>query len=133
MIDILVACAATAATFLIADLLWIGVVARSFYRRRLARWLAERINRGAALLFYALYVVGIVVLAVGPALQAGSLQSAAGRGALLGLVAYGTYNLTNLATVRDWPPAVAVVDLGWGTAVTTAAAVAGFLAVRALG
>ncbi len=101
-------------TFLLVDLLWLGVVARSFYRAQLGHLMRTDVNWTAALAFYALFVAGIVVLAVGPGVERESLGRAVALGALLGLVSYAAYDLTNLATLRDFPLTVALVDLAWG-------------------
>lgn len=85
---------------------------------------------GVALLFYLVYVVGVLVLVVLPALDAGSLAKAVLGGALLGLVAYGTYDITNLSTIQGWPVIVAVVDLAWGTTLTAVVSAAGYLVGR---
>jgi len=83
--------------------------------------------------FYLLYVVGIVALAVVPGLREGSMVGALWRGALFGLLAYATYDLTNLSTIRDWPWQVSVIDMIWGTTLNSLVAVAGYLAGRWLG
>ena len=95
--------AATLIVFLGLDFLWLGVVARGFYSARLGGLMRENINFVAAGGFYLAYVGGIVFFAVAPALSEGSWQRAALNGALLGLLAYGTYDMTNLATLRNWP------------------------------
>ena len=80
--------------------------------------------------FYLVYVIGIVVFAVLPAHGSGSWLMALGLGALLGLVAYGTYDFTNLATIRDWPSMVSIIDLCWGVSVTAVASLAGYTVLR---
>jgi uncharacterized membrane protein len=90
----------------------------------------DRFELAPAAVFYAIYVVGIVVFAVAPALSSGRWTTAAGMGALLGLVAYATYDLTNQATLRDWPLSVTIADLCWGTFVTAVAASAGCAATQ---
>ena len=114
--------------FLAIDMLWLGVVARGFYRRQLGFLLADQVNWWAAFSFYLLFVAGVLVFAVAPALQAGSLSRALLLGGLLGLLTYGTYDLTNLATVKGWPLLVTLVDLAWGTALTAAVSGIGYLA-----
>jgi uncharacterized membrane protein len=101
-------------TFLVVDLIWLGVVARSFYRDQLGHLMRPDVNWAAALAFYALFVAGIVILAVWPAVERESLGRALALGALLGLVSYAAYDLTNLATLRDFPLTMALVDLVWG-------------------
>jgi uncharacterized membrane protein len=107
-------------TFLVIDLAWLGVVARSFYQTQLGHLMREDVNWAAAFVFYFIYVLGIVVLAVWPAIERESFLHAVSRGALLGLVAYAAYDLTNLATLKAFPPTVAVVDLVWGAVLTGA-------------
>jgi len=105
----------TLAVFFVVDMIWLGVVAKSFYRRHLGALMSPRVNWTAAALFYLLFIVGLVVFAVRPALAGGKPLSALFLGALLGLISYATYDLTNLATLKDWPLIVTVVDLAWGT------------------
>ena len=101
-------------TFLVIDLIWLGVVARSFYRDQLGHLLRPDVNWAAAMAFYVIFVAGIVVLVVWPAVEQQSLLRAVALGALLGLVTYAAYDLTNLATLKGFPITVAVVDLAWG-------------------
>jgi uncharacterized membrane protein len=121
---------ATLVAFFAIDLVWLGVVARTFYRKHLGFIMAPSPNWLAAIPFYLLFVVGVLVFAVLPGLQANSIRSTVWRAALFGLIAYATYDLTNLATLKDWPLLVTVVDLAWGTVLSTAVGVAGFLAAR---
>ena len=107
--------AITFVVFFLIDMVWLGVVAKGFYRRHLGALLSPKVNWAAAILFYLLFIAGIVVFAVRPALLGGGPSAALGLGAFLGLVAYATYDLTNLATIKDWPLVVTVVDLVWGT------------------
>ena len=114
--------AATLVIFFAIDLVWLGVVAKNFYRQQIGHLLAPEVNWGAAVLFYLLFIGGLVFFAVKPALEAGSASRALGYGALLGLLTYATYDLTNQATMRDWPVVVTVVDLVWGTVVSATVA-----------
>ena len=114
--------------FLAVDAVWLALVARTFYRKYLGFLMAPNPNWLAAILFYLLFVVGALVLAVLPGLETGSLKTTLLRGALFGLIAYATYDLTNLATVRDWPLIVTVVDMIWGTVLSTAVSYVGYLA-----
>jgi uncharacterized membrane protein len=120
--------AATLAAFLAIDFVWLGFVATRFYRDQIGPMLLERPLFGVAFAFYALYAVGIVALAILPGVREADWRSAAVLGALLGLVAYGTYDLTNMSTLKGWSAAVTVVDMGWGAALTAAAATAGYIA-----
>ena len=114
----------TLVTFLAMDAVWLGIVARDLYRRELGHLLAPTVRWGAAGVFYLLYVAALLVLVVMPNRGAPLLRVAA-LGALFGLVAYATYDLTNLATLRDWPMSVTLFDLAWGAVLTGATAVAG--------
>lgn len=116
----------TTVVFFAVDLLWLGIVAQGFYARHLGSLLGDHPIWPAALLFYALYIAGILVFAVLPALATGEIKRAIGLGAFLGLVAYATFDLTCLALFRDFPPIVVVVDLIWGTVLTASVAGAGF-------
>lgn len=118
--------AAMMAAFLVIDGLWLGLIARGFYRRHLGFLMAPKPNWAAALIFYALFLVGVLVFVVLPGLRAGSAGAVVWRAVLFGLVTYATYDLTNLATVRDWPLIVTVVDMAWGAVVTTVVALVGF-------
>jgi uncharacterized membrane protein len=115
--------------FLALDVVWLSTMGSRVYRPLLAHLLRADFALSPALLFYLLYVVGIVVFAVQPAIEAGRWASAAGAGLLLGLIAYGTYDLTNHATLKDWPLAVTVIDMAWGAFATGVAAIAGYFAV----
>ena len=116
--------------FLVIDLLWLGVIAKSFYFRRLEPFFAEKINWPAAFIFYLLFVAGVLIFAVMPAVEKQSLQRAVVYGALFGFFTYATYDLTNLATLRDWPISIVVVDILWGSFLCAAVAAAGYLAAR---
>ena len=107
-------------SFLVIDLLWLGVVARSFYRAELGHLMRADVNWVAAFAFYLLFVVGIVVLVVWPAIERESLGRALLLGALFGLVTYAAYDLTNLATLEGFPLRMVVVDLIWGMVLCTA-------------
>jgi uncharacterized membrane protein len=119
---------ATLVAFVAIDLVWLGLVARTFYRKYLGFLMAPQVNWTAALIFYLLFVAGLLVFAVVPGLEAGSPKTMLGRAALFGLIAYATYDLTNLATLRDWPVLVTIVDLVWGTVLSVAVSCAGYLA-----
>jgi len=121
---------ATGATMLALDLLWLGVVAKTFYARHMGTLLRPDVKWVPALLFYLLYVTAVVVFVVMPAAERKSLARALGMGAFFGLAAYATYDLTSLALIRDFPLIVVVVDLAWGMVLTTVASGAGYLVVR---
>jgi uncharacterized membrane protein len=119
---------ATLIAFFAIDMVWLGLVARTFYRKQLGFLLRPDTNWVAAIIFYLLFIVGILVFVVIPGLQANSLKTTILRAALFGLVTYATYDLTNLATVKDWPLLVTIVDLAWGTILSIAVSCVGFLA-----
>jgi uncharacterized membrane protein len=108
--------------FFAIDLVWLGVVARNFYRQHIGHLMSAEVNWGAAALFYAVYIAGIVFFAIKPAFDSGSAARALAHGAAFGFIAYATYDLTNQATMRDWPVLVTVIDLAWGTVLTAAVA-----------
>ncbi len=101
--------------FFAIDIVWLGVIARGFYSRHLGYLFRPSVNWTAAMIFYLLFIAGIIIFAVRPALESQSLARALSYGALFGFFTYATYDLTNLATIRDWPLIVTVVDLIWGT------------------
>jgi uncharacterized membrane protein len=133
MPNFVIAYLGAAAAFFALDFVWLSLATRLLYMPLLGSMLADSPNLAVAALFYLVYLVGLVVFAILPAAQAGSWIMAAGLGALLGLVAYGTYDFTNLATLRDWPLMVSVIDLVWGTSLSAIAATAGYAAVKQWG
>ncbi len=116
-----------AGLFLAIDAVWLGLVAPKFYRKHIGDLLADKPNLVAAAVFYVLYMIGVVVFAINPALEEDSLQRALGLGALLGLVMYATYDLTNQATLKIWSTKVTVVDMIWGSLITATVSALTFL------
>ncbi len=106
--------ALTVPVFFIIDILWLGVIAKDFYRRHLGFILSPQVNWAAAVVFYLMYIAGILFFAVRPAVTNNSWGQAALLGALFGFFTYATYDLTNMATIKDWPPVIVVVDIIWG-------------------
>jgi uncharacterized membrane protein len=106
--------------FAAIDALWIGVIANKFYKAKMGSLLRDKPDFVPAVIFYIVYVLGMLVLALEPALREGSAVQALGYGGLLGLTAYAAYDLTNASTVKGWSKAVTIVDLLWGTFVTAA-------------
>ena len=119
---------ATFIAFLAIDMVWLGFVARSFYRKHLGFLMAASPNWVAALVFYLLFIAGILVFVVVPGLETDSLKTTLLRAALFGLVAYATYDLTNLATLKNWPVLITVVDLAWGMVLSVAVSYVSFMA-----
>ena len=120
----------TVPVFFAIDLLWLGVIAKGFYRNQLAGFLGEQFNWPAAFLFYLVFIVGILVFAVMPALNRQSLQHALMFGALFGFFTYATYDLTNLATLPGWPIKMVIVDIIWGTVLCASVAAGSFFIGR---
>lgn len=120
----------TMAVFFAIDLVWIGVVAKDFYGKHMGDLLADKVKWPAAILFYVIYIIGILTFVVFPAVEKGSLMHAVGMGALLGLLCYATYDLTSYALIKGFPSTVVVVDMIWGTVLTTLVSLGGFLIVR---
>jgi uncharacterized membrane protein len=117
-----IAYAAAAVVFLVLDAIWLTLMADRLYRPAIGHLMLERFALAPAAAFYAIYLAGVVVFAVSPALGSGRWLTALGLGALLGLMAYATYDLTNQATLKDWSWTVTIADLCWGTFVTAVAA-----------
>ena len=109
--------------FLGIDSIWLLFIAKKFYADQLGYLMAKTPNLLAALIFYLLFIVGVVFLVLAPALKNNSLSQAILMGALFGLCSYATYDLTNLATIKDWPIIITLIDMIWGT--TLSAVVAG--------
>lgn len=115
----------------VLDFLWLSTMTKLFYRPRLGALLNEQPVWPPALLFYVLYGVGLLAFVLRPALNDGTgLLAVFLWACLFGLVAYGTYDLTNHATIRDWPLAVTVVDMAWGAFISGVASVAGVWLAR---
>ncbi len=115
-----------AAAFAVIDAIWLKTM-NPFYRGQIGELLADRPNLGYAVVFYVIYIAGIVFFALRPALDGGSWLSAVGYGAALGAFAYATYDLTNAATLKTWPLQLIVVDILWGAVLTALATLAGWL------
>ena len=120
--------AACAAIFFPLDFIWLSLTAKNLYRRELGDLLLEQPNLLIAAGFYLAYIAGVVILVAAPA--DGDLVKALLTGAVLGFVAYGTYDLTNLSTLRGFTPTIAVIDMAWGTILTATTATAGVWIAR---
>lgn len=120
----------TVPIFFIIDLIWLGVVAKGFYRKNLNHILSPSVNWPAAIIFYLMYIAGILIFAVLPGLAKDSLRHAAMWGALFGFFTYATYDLTNLALLKDWPLNVVIVDILWGVVLCTVVASLSFGVAR---
>jgi uncharacterized membrane protein len=133
MKTIVIAYLATGIAFLTVDAIWLSTMADMLYRPLLGDKLAPQFDMAPAVVFYLIYIAGIVFFAVMPALDGEGLGKAALNGAILGLVAYATYDLINQATLKDWPLSVTLADIPWGAFVTATGASAGFLVASRIG
>ncbi len=124
-----IAYVASLLTFLLVDAIWLGLIAKRFYAEQLGGLMRTDVFWPPAALFYLFYALAIVILAIRPSDTSQTVGSVFVLGMVVGLVAYGTYNATNLATLKDWPAMMSVVDLVWGTLLSGTVAVSGFLAL----
>jgi uncharacterized membrane protein len=113
--------------FFVIDMLWVGVIAKSFYFKQIGSLLKPDVNWTATVIFYLLFIVGLVVFVITPAVEKNSWMHAILFGALFGLVCYATYDLTNLALAKDWPLLVTIVDLAWGAFLASSVSVITYL------
>ena len=127
--QILTAYIATAVIFFALDFVWLST-ALGMYRAQLGGLLMDQPNLPIAAVFYLLYVAGIVILIITPALREGSWWTVLLTGAVLGLVAYGTYDITNLSTLKGWPWQLSLIDMAWGTFLTATASTGGYLITK---
>ena len=120
----------TSIVFFAIDMVWLGFVAKDLYRRHLNNFLSEEVNWTAAITFYLLFIVGIFIFAILPALEKNSLARALTLGALFGFFTYATYDLTNLATLKNWPLTIVFIDIAWGSFLTASVSAAGFTILK---
>lgn len=113
----------TTIVFFAIDMVWLGVIAKSFYRRFLGHLMATRVRWGAAIAFYLLYIVGILLFVVYPTAEMTAVD-ALSRGIMFGLFTYATYDLTNFATLKGWPTQIVFIDILWGMTLTGAVGIA---------
>ncbi len=128
MTRLVVAYLAAAVVMAVLDLAWLSYAVKAFFEPAVGPLLAARTNNTAAVLFYVLYIGGIMLFAIRPAMGGGDWTTAILMGAAFGFFAYMTYDLTNMATLKDWPGWLAATDIAWGTLVTALAATAGYFA-----
>jgi len=117
--------------FFAIDMVWLGLIAKNFYAKQIGFLMKSNINWTAAIIFYLVFIAGLVVFVISPALEKRSWINAALFGALFGFITYATYDLTNLATVKDWPLLITFVDLAWGaTLAASVSTIAYFIATK---
>jgi len=119
--------------FLAIDMLWLGVIARNFYKQQIGSLLKDDVNWMAALIFYVIFLCGLIVFVIQPAMDKKSWIDALKFGALFGLVTYATYDLTNLAVAKNWPLPVTIVDLIWGTVLSASVATITYVIAQKIG
>lgn len=119
--------------FFAIDMIWLGLVAKDFYRNQIGFLLKSDVNWTAAILFYLLFIGGLVLFVIEPALTKNSWTHALIFGALFGLITYATYDLTNLATMKDWPLLVTIVDLAWGAVLASSVSIITYFIATKIG
>lgn len=120
----------TAIVFFAVDMAWLGFIAKNIYRKYLGSFLSDKVNWPAAVIFYLLFIMGIFYFAILPAIEKNSVAKAIISGALFGFFTYATYDLTNLATLKDWPLPIVFIDVLWGAVLTSVVGTAGFYIVK---
>ena len=120
----------TFVVFLAIDMLWLGVIAKNIYQKYLGSFLTDTVNWTAAFIFYLIFVVGISIFVIYPAVNKGSVYHAILMGALFGFFTYATYDLTNLATLKDWPLPIVFIDIIWGSVLSATVSFSGFYIVK---
>jgi uncharacterized membrane protein len=128
--SILIGYLLTFIVFLMIDMLWLGVIAKNIYQKYLGSFLTDRVNWTAAFIFYFIYVIGISIFAIYPAVNKGSVYNAIIMGALFGCFTYATYDLTNLATLEGWPLPIVIIDIIWGSVLSAIVSLSGFYIVK---
>jgi uncharacterized membrane protein len=119
--------------FFAIDMVWLGLIAKNFYREKLGFLMGSSFNWIAAIIFYILFIAGLVFFVISPAISKQSWIHALLAGAFFGLITYATYDLTNLATIKDWPLVITIVDLVWGMVLAGSVSVVTFLIAKKTG
>lgn len=119
--------------FFAIDMIWLGVVAKNFYRAQIGTLMKQDVNWAAAIIFYLIFIAGLVVFVIAPSMEKGSWKHALLFGALFGLVCYATYDLTNLAVAKDWPVLVTLVDLAWGAVLAASVSTVSYFIANKIG
>ena len=119
--------------FFAFDMVWLVLVAKSFYAQQLGSLLKTDVNRTAAVVFYLLFILGLVLFVILPAVEARSWSHALWYGAMFGIITYATYDLTNLATLKDWPLLITVVDMSWGAVLAASVSTVTYFIAHSIG
>ncbi len=120
----------TTLVFFAIDMVWLGFLAKGLYQKYLGGFLSDQVNWAAAIIFYLLFIIGIFVFVILPAVEKNSITSALVLGAFFGFITYATYDLTNLATLKNWPLPIVFIDLAWGAVLTSLVSIAGYGIVK---
>lgn len=120
----------TFVVFFAIDILWLGVIAKNLYKENLGYIMAEKTNWAAAIIFYTIFIGGLIFFAINPALKRDSIMYAVSLGALFGFMTYATYDMTNLATLKDWPLKITIIDIIWGTTLNALTAGVSFYIIK---
>ncbi len=110
----------TVVVFFLVDIVWLGFISKNLYKEYLGHLMAPKVNWTAAIIFYLLFIAGLVFFVINPALDKDSLKHAILIGGFFGLITYSTYDLTNLSTLKDWPINITIIDIIWGTILNAA-------------
>ena len=119
----------TVVVFFLVDIVWLGFISKNLYKKYLGNLMAPKVNWTAAIIFYLVFIIGLVFFAINPAIEKESLKYALLVGGFFGLITYSTYDLTNLATLKDWPLNITIIDIIWGTILNSATSGITFLLV----
>ncbi|MFZ4571133.1 MAG: DUF2177 family protein [Bacteroidales bacterium] len=123
----------TTLVFFAIDMVWLGFVAKNIYQKYLGALLSETVNWAAAIIFYLIFIVGIFIFVISPAVEKQSVVRAIVLGAIFGFISYATYDLTNFATLKGFPLNIVFIDLAWGATLTAMVSVAGYYIVKFVG
>ena len=123
----------TTVVFFAIDMAWLGLIAKNLYRKYLGTFLSDTVNWTAAIIFYLIFIVGIFLFVINPAIEKQSVIRAIVLGAVFGFIAYATYDLTNYATLKGFPVIIVFIDLAWGAVLTSIVSLVGYLIVKFIG
>lgn len=127
---VLIAYVLTFIVFLAVDMIWLGLIAKDLYRKYLGDFLSDKVNWTAAFIFYLIFIIGISIFAIYPAVNKDSFSHAILFGALFGFFTYATYDMTNLATLKGWPLPIVIIDIIWGAVLSSIVSISGFYIIK---
>jgi len=123
----------TLTVFMVIDLIWLGFIAKDLYSKYLGYLMSDNVNWLAAVVFYLIFIGGVCYFVLYPSLMDQNITNLVIRAALFGFMTYATYDLTNLATIKDWPINITIIDLIWGTTLSTSVSVISYFIINLLG